>query len=118
MPCDFLAPAQSHNTSLANDHHSILLANFFAQPEALMKGKTLAEARAELLAGGASATDADALAPHKVFEGNRPSNSILFKKLTPHTLGALVAMVSAPAREARLTTKILCSTNTRSFVRC
>ncbi len=90
IPCDFLAPAQSHNP--IGDHHRLLLSNFFAQTEALMAGKTLEEAEAELRASGAAADEAKRLAPHKVFEGNKPTNSILFRKLTPHTLGALIAM--------------------------
>jgi glucose-6-phosphate isomerase len=90
IPADFMAPAQSHNP--IGDHHRILLSNFFAQTEALMVGKTLDEALAELKAAGVPDAEAKALAPHKVFEGNRPTNSILFKKLTPHVLGSLVAM--------------------------
>lgn len=90
IPCDFIAPAQSHNP--IGDHHRILMSNYFAQTEALMAGKTLAEAEAELKAAGFSPDDVNRLGPHKVFEGNRPTNSILFKKLTPHVLGALVAM--------------------------
>jgi glucose-6-phosphate isomerase len=90
IPADFMAPAQSHNP--INDHHPILLSNFFAQTEALMMGKTLAEAEAELKASGLSADEVKRLAPHKVFPGNRPTNSFLFKKLTPHVLGSLVAL--------------------------
>ncbi len=90
IPADFLAPAQSQNPLGA--HHRMLLSNFFAQTEALMVGKTLEEAEAELRKGGASEAEAKRLAPHKVFEGNRPTNSILFRKLDPHTLGSLVAM--------------------------
>ncbi len=90
IPCDFLAPAISHNPS--GDHHHILLANFFAQTEALMKGKTETEVSEELEYSGMSATEVDDLMPFKVFEGNRPTNSILFKKLTPRTLGSLIAM--------------------------
>jgi glucose-6-phosphate isomerase len=90
IPADFMAPAQTHNP--VNDHHRILLSNFFAQTEALMVGKTLAEAEAELKASGAPADEVTRLAPHKVFEGNHPTNSILFRKLTPHVLGALVAL--------------------------
>ena len=70
----------------------MLLSNFFAQTEALMVGKTYAEAMAELKAAGTPEMEAKRLAPHKVFEGNRPTNSILFKKLTPHVLGSLVAL--------------------------
>ncbi|MEO6096223.1 MAG: glucose-6-phosphate isomerase [Fibrobacteria bacterium] len=90
IPADFMAPAQSHNP--INDHHRILLSNYFAQTEALMVGKSLAEAEAELKASGLSDADVKRLAPHKVFEGNRPTNSFLFKKLTPHVLGSLVAL--------------------------
>jgi glucose-6-phosphate isomerase len=68
------------------------LSNFFAQTEALMKGKTEEEARAELLAGGMDPETAERLLPHRVFEGNRPTNSILFKRLDPKTLGALIAL--------------------------
>ena len=90
IPCDFLAPARTLNP--LGEHHAILLSNFFAQTEALMKGKTREEARAELEAAGLSGPALEKLLPHKVFEGNRPSNSILFKKLTPKTLGALIAL--------------------------
>ena len=90
VPADFLAPAISQNP--IGEHHRILLSNFFAQTEALMNGKTLEEATAELRREGKSEEDIRRLAPHKVFEGNRPTNSILFKKLTPRTLGSLVAM--------------------------
>ncbi|MEW5774707.1 MAG: glucose-6-phosphate isomerase [Thermodesulfobacteriota bacterium] len=90
VPCDFLAAAQTHN--LLGDHHRILLSNYFAQPEALMRGKTEAEARAELEKEGRSAEDAARLLPHKTFPGNRPSNSFLYRKLDPHTLGVLIAL--------------------------
>ncbi|MBI3771080.1 MAG: glucose-6-phosphate isomerase [Gammaproteobacteria bacterium] len=90
IPCDFLAAVESHNP--LGEHHQILLANFFAQPEALMKGKTEAEARAELVAAGMSGAALEKLLPHKVFDGDRPSNSILYQKLTPRTLGSLIAM--------------------------
>lgn len=90
IPCDFLAPVISQNP--IGDHHPKLLANFFAQTEALMKGKTATEAKAELEKAGLSADDVAALVNHKVFEGNRPTNSIFFKKLTPFTLGSLIAM--------------------------
>ncbi|QOI98085.1 MAG: glucose-6-phosphate isomerase [Flammeovirgaceae bacterium] len=88
--CDFLAPAQSHNP--VSDHHNKLLSNFFAQTEALMKGKSLDEVRNELKASGMTEEQIAFHAPYRVFEGNRPSNSILFKKLTPRTLGSLIAM--------------------------
>ncbi|WPP53399.1 glucose-6-phosphate isomerase [Catalinimonas niigatensis] len=90
IPCDFLAPAQTLNP--VSDHHEKLLANFFAQPEALMNGKTAEEVKAELEKQGVSKEEVEKLAPYKVFEGNRPTNSILFKKLTPRTLGTLIAM--------------------------
>jgi glucose-6-phosphate isomerase len=90
IPCDFMAPAVSHNP--LPDHHQKLLANFFAQTEALMKGKTKSEVLAELKASGKSEAEINFLFPFKVFEGNRPTNSILFKQLTPETLGSLIAM--------------------------
>jgi glucose-6-phosphate isomerase len=90
IPCDFLAPIQSHNP--IGQHHPILLSNFFAQTEALAFGKTPAQVRAELEKGGMKGAALEALIPHKVFEGNRPTNSILFKKLTPRTLGSLIAL--------------------------
>ena len=73
-------------------HHPILLSNFFAQTQALMRGKTEAEARAELKAQGKSAAEIKALLPHKVFPGDRPTNSILVKRVDPYTLGLLVAL--------------------------
>ena len=90
VPADFLAPAVSHNP--VGRHHAILLSNFFAQTEALMNGKTSEEATAELRRDGKSEDDIRRLTPHKVFEGNRPTNSILFQKLTPRVLGSLIAM--------------------------
>ena len=90
IPCDFIAPTVSHNP--LGDHHVKLLANFFAQTEALMKGKTLAEVKAEMKAAGVASDEIRRLAPHKVFEGNRPTNSILLKKITPRALGSLIAM--------------------------
>ncbi len=89
IPSDFLAPIESHHP--LGDHHQLLLSNFFAQPEALMMGKTATEARAELVAEGLPAERIAQLLPHKVFPGNRPSSSFLFRKLTPKTLGALIA---------------------------
>lgn len=89
IPCDFLAPARSHNP--IGKHHPILIANFLAQTEALMKGKSPAEARAELVATGVSGAQLETLVPAKTFPGNRPSNSFLFRELTPGTLGALIA---------------------------
>lgn len=90
IPCDFIAPAQSLNP--IGEHHPILLSNFFAQTEALMNGKTEAQIHEELGADGKSAEEIEKLAPFKVFEGNRPTNSFLLKKVTPYTLGALIAM--------------------------
>lgn len=90
IPCDFLAPAISHNP--LSDHHDKLLSNFFAQTEALMNGKSKDQVVTELKAQGLSLDEIQTLAPFKVFEGNKPSNSILFKKLTPKTLGSLIAM--------------------------
>lgn len=90
VPCDFLAPAKTFNP--LGDHHPKLLANFFAQTEALAFGKTKEQVEAEFAAAGKSAADVKDLVPFKVFEGNRPTNSILFKQLTPKTLGALIAM--------------------------
>ncbi|XP_060892205.1 glucose-6-phosphate isomerase a [Labrus mixtus] len=92
IPADFLIPAQSQHPISNNLHHKILVANFLAQTEALMKGKTSDEARRELEAGGLKGDALEKLLPHKVFEGNKPSNSIVFKKLSPFMLGALVAM--------------------------
>lgn len=90
IPCDFIAPAQSHNP--IGNHHQLLLSNFFAQTEALMNGKTEAEVIAELKAAGKSEAEIKKLAPFKVFSGNRPSNSFLVKKITPRVLGSLLAM--------------------------
>ncbi len=90
VPCDFLAPVETKNP--VGRHHPILLSNFFAQTEALMMGKTETEVRAELEAEGMSGDELEALLPHKVFQGNRPTNSIMFQKLTPHALGGLIAM--------------------------
>lgn len=90
IPCDFIAPAQSHNP--LGDHHEKLLSNFFAQTEALMQGKGLDEVKEEMVKSEKTADEIAKIAPHRVFEGNRPTNSILVKKITPHTLGMLVAM--------------------------
>lgn len=92
IPCDFLIPVQTQHPIRKGLHHKILLANFLAQTEALMKGKLPEEARKELQAAGKSPEDLEKLLPHKVFEGNRPTNSIVFTKLTPFILGALIAM--------------------------
>ena len=90
IPCDFLAPAQSHNP--VGNHHTLLLSNFFAQPEALMKGKTAVEVRAELGDSSLSGDELEALVAAKTFAGNRPSNAFLFKRVTPETLGSLIAL--------------------------
>ncbi|MBP7045887.1 MAG: glucose-6-phosphate isomerase [Chloroflexi bacterium] len=90
VPCDFLAPAQSHNP--VGNHHTLLLSNFFAQPEALMKGKTAVEVRAELVDSSLSGDEMEALVAAKTFAGNRPSNAFLFKRVTPETLGSLIAL--------------------------
>lgn len=90
IPCDFIAPAQTHNP-LA-DHHNKLLSNFFAQTEALAFGKTKEEVEAEFIKAGKSLDDVKNIVPFKVFTGNKPTNSILVQKITPFTLGALIAM--------------------------
>jgi glucose-6-phosphate isomerase len=90
VPADFLAPAISHNP--LGEHHPILLSNFFAQTEALMNGKPAEQAAAELRKEGKSEEEIQRLLPHKVFDGNRPTNSILFRSLTPRVLGSLVAL--------------------------
>ncbi len=90
IPCDFIVPAISLNET--GDHHPILLSNVFAQAEALMKGKTAAEVRAEFEAQGASEEKIQSLLNHKIFSGNRPSNMILVEKIDPKTLGRLIAM--------------------------
>ena len=90
IPCDFLAAANSHNP--LGDHQAILVSNFLAQTEALMKGKTPEEARVEMEAAGYSGTQLEELIPAKTFPGNRPTNSFLYPKLTPRVLGALIAL--------------------------
>ncbi len=90
IPVDFIAPLQSHNP--VGDHHVLLLSNVFAQAEALMKGKTADEVRPELVAAGMKGEALERLLPHKVFEGNRPSTTILLHKITPASLGKLVAL--------------------------
>jgi glucose-6-phosphate isomerase len=90
VPCDFLAPLETHHP--LGKHHEVLLANFFAQTEALMRGKTPEEARRELQAQGLAPERVEELVPHKTFPGNRPTTTIVFDKLTPRTLGLLVAM--------------------------
>ncbi|KAL3287751.1 hypothetical protein HHI36_002215 [Cryptolaemus montrouzieri] len=90
IPADFIMPVRSHNP--IGNHHTLLLSNFLAQTEALMKGKTEEEARKELEAAKMRPDDLKKLLPHKTFEGNRPTNSILVRKFTPFTLGAIIAM--------------------------
>ncbi len=90
IPCDFMATAISHNP--IGDHHAKLLSNFFAQTEALMNGKSEAEAKAELEQAGKTEEEIKKLLPYKVFEGNKPTNSFLIKQLTPYTLGSLIAL--------------------------
>ena len=90
IPCDFIAPAQSHNP--IGDHHQKLLSNFFAQTEALMNGKTKEEAEKELEKQGLQADETARLLPYKIFAGNKPTNSFLVKKITPYSLGELIAL--------------------------
>ena len=90
IPCDFIASAKSHNP--IGDHHVKLLSNFFAQTEALMNGKTELEAGKELEQQGRSAEDIVKLLPYKIFPGNKPTNSLLVKKITPNSLGELIAL--------------------------
>ncbi len=90
VPCDFLIAAESHNP--LDDQHEMLLANCFAQSEALMRGKTAAEVRAELKAQGLTKKEIARLLPHRVFPGNRPSNTLLYHRLNPRTLGRLIAL--------------------------
>ena len=90
IPADFLAPAISHNP--IGEHHNILLSNFFAQTEALLNGKSREEVINELKTDGKSDDEIQKVLPHKVFEGNRPTNAILFRQLTPKVLGSLIAM--------------------------
>ncbi|MDX8477066.1 glucose-6-phosphate isomerase [Mesorhizobium sp. VK24D] len=91
IPVEFLAAAVSHEPELKH-HHDLLLANYLAQSEAFMKGRTLEEARAQMLAKGMKPADVDRIAPHRVFSGNRPSLTILYRKLDPSTLGRLIAL--------------------------
>ena len=90
VPCDFLAAAQSHNP--IGDHHEALIANFLAQTEALMKGRTSDETRVELVAQGYTGQELELLTAAKTFEGNKPTNTFLYKKLTPENLGMLIAL--------------------------
>ncbi|HVW95608.1 MAG TPA: glucose-6-phosphate isomerase [Mucilaginibacter sp.] len=90
IPCDFIAPAQSHNP--LGEHHKMLLSNFFAQTEALMNGKSREVVVEELKKAGKTEAEIEKIAPFKEFDGNRPTNSILIKKITPRSLGSLIAM--------------------------
>jgi glucose-6-phosphate isomerase len=93
IPCDFLVAARSDREDDAADaHQMLLLANCLAQSEALMRGKTLDEVKTEMAAAGRSLRDIEAIAPHRVFPGNRPSNTLLYKRLDPATLGKLIAL--------------------------
>ena len=92
IPCDFIGALQSHNPIADNEHHRILMSNFFAQTEALMIGKSATSVRTELTDSGMGRTEIEALVPHKTFTGNRPTNSIVVKKMTPRALGAMIAM--------------------------
>ncbi len=90
IPCDFLAPMKTQNP--IGEHHLILLANFFAQPEALMRGKTAEQVKEELKDSHLSPDQIEKLVPHKCFTGNRPTNSILFEKVCPRTLGSIIVL--------------------------
>merc|ERR1719423_62187 len=92
IPCDFIAPVKSQNNIREGLHHTLLLCNFLAQTEALMKGKTSQEVEEELRKAGKGEEEIKKIGPHKVFKGNRPSNSIMVDQINPFTLGALVAM--------------------------
>lgn len=92
VPADFIAAVETHNPINGGIHHNILLANFLAQTEALMTGKSEAIARAELQKQGLQGEELEHILPHKVFKGNRPTNSIVMKKITPFTLGALIGL--------------------------
>ncbi|TRY61489.1 hypothetical protein TCAL_13530 [Tigriopus californicus] len=92
IPCDFIAPVKTHNDIQDGLHHKLLLCNFLAQTEALMKGKTVQEVEKELKDAGKDPEAIEKIKPHKVFEGNRPTTSIMVEKITPFTLGLLIAM--------------------------
>ena len=91
IPVEFLAAAEGHEPDLKHQH-DLLLANCLAQSEALMKGRTLDEAKTQMRAKGMEASEVDRIAPHRVFTGNRPSITILYRKLDPETLGRLIAL--------------------------
>ncbi|MBK5932287.1 glucose-6-phosphate isomerase [Halochromatium salexigens] len=90
IPSDFIAPIKSHHP--LGNHHDLLIANCLAQTEALMRGRTLQEAKEEMIAAGASEAEAERLAPQRQFDGNRPTSTILLEQITPHGLGALIAL--------------------------
>jgi glucose-6-phosphate isomerase len=90
IPCDFIAPAISHNP--IGDHHAKLMSNFFAQTEALMNGKSENEVKVEGMKANKSDEEIRNLAPFKVFAGNKPTNSFLLKEINPHSLGMLIAL--------------------------
>ena len=90
IPCDFIAPIETHNPIRGGLHQDVLLANFLAQTEALMKGKTSEEAYNEMKKANMPEDQIKKILPHKVFKGNKPSNSIMVKKITPFILGALI----------------------------
>jgi len=95
IPADFLIPIRTQNPDVGGEyyhHHKILLSNFFAQSEALMRGKNKEEVHKELTSQGLKGEALDNLLPHKIFPGNRPSNSIMFLQLTPKTLGRVIAL--------------------------
>uniref|UniRef100_A0A0N5AZ01 Glucose-6-phosphate isomerase n=1 Tax=Syphacia muris TaxID=451379 RepID=A0A0N5AZ01_9BILA len=92
IPADFIAPVNTLNPIRNSLHHNILLSNFLAQTEALMKGRTAEEAKKELAASGLSSDQVEKIYPHKMFEGNRPTSSFLLTKITPASLGALIAL--------------------------
>lgn len=92
VPCDFIAPVKSHNNIREGLHHTLLLCNFLAQTEALMKGKTAQEVEEELRKAGKSEAEIKSIGPHKAFKGNRPTNSIMVDTIDPFTLGAIIAM--------------------------
>jgi glucose-6-phosphate isomerase len=93
IPCDFMVGARSDSdTPEAQHHHELLLANCFAQSEALMRGRTVAEAKEEMKAQKKSPKEIELLAPHKVFPGNRPSNTLVYRRLDPETLGKIIAL--------------------------
>jgi len=92
IPADFIASVETHNPISGGIHHRILLANFLAQTEALMKGKSRDEAKQELAKSGTPQDQLERILPHKVFEGNKPTNSIIVQRVSPFTLGALIGI--------------------------